>query len=89
MNIELAVELLRSTFTQALTLVLPLLLAVLSVGVTVSLVQSVTSIQEQTLTFVPKLVVASMVFLATAYWSIQSMMTFTTLMFQRIPDMVR
>jgi len=89
MNIELAVELLRSTFTQALTLVLPLLLAILSVGVAISLVQSVTSIQEQTLTFVPKLVVASMVFLATAYWSIQSMMTFTTLMFERIPDMVR
>lgn len=89
MNIELAVELLRTTFTQALTLVLPLLLAILFVGVIISLLQSVTSIQEQTLTFVPKLVVASIVFLATAYWSIQSMMTFTTLMFQRLPDMVR
>ena len=87
MTIELAVELLRATFSQALAMVLPLLLTILSVGVTISLAQSVTSIQEQTLTFVPKLIAASMVFLATAYWSIQSIMTFTTLMFQRIPDM--
>lgn len=89
MTIELAVELLRATFTQALTLILPLLLTILTVGASISLVQSVTSIQEQTLTFVPKLVAASMVFLATAYWSIQSMITFTTLMFERIPTMAQ
>ncbi len=89
MNIELAVELLRTTFTQALTLVLPLLISILLVGVIISLVQSVTSIQEQTLTFVPKLIAASVVFLITAYWSIQSMMTFTIMIYQRIPEMVR
>jgi flagellar biosynthetic protein FliQ len=89
MNIEAAIELFRLTITQALMLVGPLLLTAMAVGLTVSLVQAVTSIHEQTLTFVPKLVGISVVALISAHWLIRSLMEFTISMVNRFPDVTR
>ncbi len=55
MSLEMAIELFRQAIYNALTLVSPILLTTIAVGLTVSLVQAVTSIQEQTLSFAPKL----------------------------------
>ena len=55
MDIDQATELIRHTLILALIVSAPMLLIGLGVGVIVSLLQAVTQIQEQTLTFVPKI----------------------------------
>ena len=54
MNTEFATELLKTLMFEAVTLAAPILTTALIIGLSISLFQSVTSIQEQTLTFVPK-----------------------------------
>ena len=55
MSLDYATELIRQTLILALLVSAPMLLIGLVVGILVSLVQAVTQIQEQTLTFVPKI----------------------------------
>jgi len=55
MNLDQATELIRHTLLLALVVSAPMLLIGLLVGIVVSLLQAVTQIQEQTLTFVPKI----------------------------------
>lgn len=55
MELDQATELIRHTLLLALIVSAPMLLIGLAVGVIVSLLQAVTQIQEQTLTFVPKI----------------------------------
>ena len=55
MNIDQATELIRHTLVLALIVSAPMLIIGLVVGVIVSLLQAVTQIQEQTLTFIPKI----------------------------------
>ena len=66
---------------QALILALPILGAGLIVGLCVSLFQAVTQIQEQTLTFVPKIVVMILVAVALLGWISQRMADFAIEMF--------
>jgi len=89
MNVEGAIELLRSLITLSLTLIGPILIVAMLVGIVVSLIQSVTSIQEQTLTFVPKLVAVAMLLILAAPWMIRQLMEFTIACFARLPEMVK
>ena len=66
---------------QALILATPILGAGLVVGLLVSLFQAVTQIQEQTLTFVPKIVVMIMVAVLLLSWITIQMLDFATAMF--------
>jgi flagellar biosynthetic protein FliQ len=56
MNLDQAMDLVRSTLLLALVVAAPMLIIGLIVGITISLLQAVTQIQEQTLSFVPKIV---------------------------------
>jgi flagellar biosynthetic protein FliQ len=89
MNIESAIELFRLTVTNSLILVGPLLATAMVIGLLVSLVQAVTSIHEQTLAFVPKLVGVAFVTLVSAHWLIRTLMEFTVSMVNRFPDVTR
>jgi flagellar biosynthetic protein FliQ len=89
MNVESAIELLRSLITVSLTLVGPILMVAMGVGITVSLVQAVTSIQEQTLTFVPKLLAVATLLVVAAPWMMRQLMEFTIACFSRLPEMVK
>jgi flagellar biosynthesis protein FliQ len=89
MNIEQAVEILRQLVTTSLLVISPILLVSLLVGLAVSLVQSVTSIQEQTLSFVPKLLAIALVLVVAAPWILRQLMQFTIMFILRIPQMVR
>ena len=62
-------------------LALPFLLASLVVGLAVSLFQSVTSIQEMTLTFVPKLATMALIMLVSGHWMLTSMIGYTQQLF--------
>lgn len=55
MDLDQATEFIRSTLVLALVVSAPMLVIGLAVGVVVSLLQAITQIQEQTLTFVPKI----------------------------------
>ena len=66
----------------------PVLVATLVVGLALSVLQSATQIQESTLTFVPKLVVASVVLVVTGAWSLRVLEGFTREIFAMVPAMV-
>lgn len=88
MSSEMAVEVFRQMLTTSLLIVAPMLITAMLVGVVISLLQAVTSIQEQTLSFVPKLVAVSLVLMFFAYNLIEKVMQFTEDMFSRFGNMV-
>jgi flagellar biosynthetic protein FliQ len=77
MNPDLAIDIFKSTITFALYIVAPFLAATLVVGLIASLIQSVTSMQEQTLTFIPKLVVLAGLIILLTPWLLRSLSEFT------------
>ena len=89
MNQETAIEMLRSLITVSLTVVTPVILAALVVGVAVSLIQAITSIQEPTLSFAPKLIAIGAVIIVGAPWIIRQLMQFTIFFINKIPEMTR
>jgi flagellar biosynthetic protein FliQ len=88
MPFALILDLARDALTLALMLAGPLLAVALGVGLLVSLIQAVTSIQEQTLSFVPKLFAVAITFIILLSWMLQSMMKFTTELFVSLPGLV-
>lgn len=89
MNMEQSLDVLRTLISTALLVVSPILLVSLVVGIAVSLLQSVTSIQEQTLTFIPKLVGIALALVLVAPWMLRTLMQFTTSFLSRLPEVVR
>lgn len=67
---------------------LPLLLVGLVVGLIVSIFQSVTQIQEQTLTFIPKIVATFAVLLIAGPWMLNQLLSWTQELWLSIPRMV-
>ncbi len=88
MPLSLVLDLARDALTVSLTLAGPLLGVALAVGLVVSVVQAVTSIQEQTLSFVPKLFAVGGVFLVLLSWMLQTLMKYTTELFVSLPGLV-
>jgi flagellar biosynthetic protein FliQ len=66
----------------------PVLLTALLVGFAVSLFQSVTQIQEVTLSFVPKAIGVGVVLLLSGNWMLHELVSFTTSLFAQIPDLL-
>ncbi|MEQ1853033.1 MAG: flagellar biosynthetic protein FliQ [Chthoniobacteraceae bacterium] len=89
MNIEQAVEILRGLITILLLIISPILLVVVVVGLLVSLIQSATSIQEQTLSFVPKLLAVALVLVLTAPWILRNLMQYTSSHIARMAEVAR
>ena len=76
-----AVDLVRESLWQALLIAGPILGAGLLIGLAISLLQAVTQIQEQTLTFVPKIMVMIVVAVFLLGWIVTEMLDFATRMF--------
>ena len=87
MNLDQAMDLVRSTLILALIVSAPMLLIGLVVGVIVSMLQAVTQIQEQTLAFVPKLLAVALVFLIGLPWLMQMAVRYTTELLRNIPTL--
>lgn len=84
MNADLVIDLLVSALQMSLLIAAPMLGIGLIIGLTISIFQSVTQIQEMTLTFIPKIigvVVAVMVF---APWMVDKMMAYTINLFNNL-----
>ena len=78
MTIEQAIDLLREAMMVTLTVVGPILVCGLVIGLTISLIQAITQIQDQTLTFVPKIFAMAIAVIIVMPW-----------MFQRLIDYAR
>lgn len=65
-----------------------LLLPALAVGLLVSMFQAATQINEQTLSFIPRLLVIFLVMIFGGSWILQSMMTFTIRLINDIPQLI-
>ena len=87
MNPDLAIELFKLTIFKALLVVAPFLMVALVVGLVISLIQSVTSLQEQTLVFIPKLLSVVGVFIFLAPWLVRTLTEFTITCFAQMADM--
>ena len=89
MTIEMAIDIFQGMIKFCLMLVSPILLMAIAIGVAVSIAQTITSIQEQTLTFVPKLFSVSALVEVTARWFLTSMMDYTRGLFELMSTLAR
>jgi flagellar biosynthetic protein FliQ len=83
-----ALELIRHAIVTCLLVAAPLLLVALLVGVLVSLFQAVTSLQEQTLTFIPKLVAVGAVAILVLPWMMRQLIQYLVEMVRTLPMLV-
>jgi flagellar biosynthetic protein FliQ len=84
----MVIDLSRDAIITALMIAAPMLLIALGVGLLVSVIQSVTQIQEQTLAFVPKLILVGGAFIVGLPWLLQVLIRYTTQLIRSIPAMV-
>ena len=89
MSVGFVANLAGQAVLQVLLMAAPMLGLGLLVGLTISIFQATTSIQEQTLTFVPKVVVVLGSLVVFGSWIVNSMINFTMRIFGLIPDMVK
>lgn len=89
MSQDFAVQVMQQGITLILMVSLPAVGVGLLVGFLISLFQAVTQIQEQTLTFVPKVVSVLLTIAFTSPWIITMVIDFTTTLWSNIPVMAR
>jgi flagellar biosynthetic protein FliQ len=89
MSIGDITTLLRGGIQEVLLLAAPLLLSALIVGLFIAILQATTSIQEQTLTFVPKVIVILLMLGFLGGWMFTSLGDYTVQLFRMIPAMAR
>lgn len=80
------INLMRNGIMQVFVLTAPVLGAALIVGLIVAIFQATTSIQEQTLTFLPKLLIILLVIALLGGWMFTSLADYTTTLFNMISD---
>jgi flagellar biosynthetic protein FliQ len=88
MTIGTAVDLMRSGILQVLILSAPTLLVSMIVGLFISIFQATTSIQEQTLTFVPKMAAIFITLIFFGEWMLTTIREYTIRLFEAIPEMI-
>jgi flagellar biosynthetic protein FliQ len=89
MTIGEIISLMRGAVTQIISIIAPVLGLALIVGLIVGILQAVTSIQEQTLTFLPKLLVILLVIALLGGFMFTSLGEYTIALFNRIPDLAK
>ena len=89
MSIEQSVDILRELVATSLAVSSPVLIAAVVIGVIMSVLQSVTSIQEPSVSFIPKVTVLGVVMVVTAPWILRLLMNFTISFLNRLPEAAR
>ncbi|MGH2948577.1 MAG: flagellar biosynthesis protein FliQ [Solirubrobacteraceae bacterium] len=88
MSQDSVVSICVSAMEVAMKIALPLLLVGLVIGLIVSVFQAVTQIQEQTLTFIPKIIGLAVVLVVAGPWMLGEIVSWTQELYGSIPDMV-
>jgi len=81
-------EIATQTMIVAAKVAAPILLTALLVGFMISLFQAATQIQEQTLSFVPKMIAVAIALLVTGNWVLSELVTFTHHLFESLPRLL-
>ncbi len=89
MTVETVIAVGRSALELTIALAGPVLLFGLVAGLGVSIFQALTQINEITLTFIPKIVATAAALALFGPWMLTRLITFTTTLFQSLPDYVR
>jgi flagellar biosynthesis protein FliQ len=89
MNELFALEVGRNALLMTVMLAAPMMGAALVVGLLISVFQALTQINEQTLTFVPKIIAVFAALLVTGPWLMSSLIGYTENLFTMLPSMVR
>jgi flagellar biosynthesis protein FliQ len=88
MDTDTVITLSTQAMSLALKISIPLLGVGLVVGVLISIIQAVTSIQEQTLSFIPKVLAMAVVLVVGGPWMLNQLLSYTSDLWTSIPDMV-
>ena len=88
MTPELVMDIGRQAVEMTLMMAGPLLLAALVIGLIVSIFQAATQINEQTLSFIPKLLGMFMVLILAGPWMLQMMVDYIRRLFESIPQLI-
>jgi flagellar biosynthetic protein FliQ len=88
MDQDVVVSLSTQALSLALKLSLPLLGVGLIVGVIISIIQAVTQVQEQTLSFIPKVLAMAAVLVIGGPWMLNQLLSYTAELWSSIPNMV-
>ncbi|WP_139904197.1 flagellar biosynthesis protein FliQ [Clostridium thermarum] len=89
MSENLITGILKDAISTGLFVVAPILVVGLVIGLLISIFQATTQIQEQTLTFVPKLIAVAIVGLLTGSWMLHKLVDFTTRVFNIMSNITR
>jgi flagellar biosynthetic protein FliQ len=88
MNQDTVVSLLTDAMTLSIKVAAPALIASLVVGLVVSIFQAVTSIHEQTLSFLPKVAAMIVVLIVGGPWMLGQIVTYTQSLYEQIPSLI-
>lgn len=88
MSPDLVVEVGRQSLWIIALLVGPLLISALAAGLLIGMFQAATSIQEMTLSFIPKLMVLAIALMLTGSWMLELIVTFSRDLIMGIPEMI-
>lgn len=88
MSENLVLGIMKDAITTGLMISAPILITSIVVGLIISIFQATTQIQEQTLTFVPKLIAIALVGLLTGSWMLHQLISFTERIFGIISNIV-
>ncbi|MEJ2214534.1 MAG: flagellar biosynthesis protein FliQ [Gammaproteobacteria bacterium] len=88
MDVDAVMEIGRQAMWISILLTVPLLGASLIVGLVIAIFQAATSINEMTLTFVPKLMTIGLVLLFAGHWMITQLVDYTTQLIENIPFLI-
>ncbi len=88
MSEAIVMDIARQTIQVALMVAAPMLIVSLVVGLTISLFQVATSLQDVTLTFVPKITAVGLTLLLAAHWIIELLLGFCRNLIQSIPEFI-
>jgi flagellar biosynthetic protein FliQ len=89
MTIEMVADILSDMFLTAMMVMLPPLLASLVLGIVISVFQAATSIQEITLTFVPKIIVTAVTLILITPFIAEKLMSLATRYYNMFAQLVR
>lgn len=89
MSVGDAVSIMRGGIFEILVLSAPVLLVAMVIGLVISILQATTSIQEQTLTFVPKIAAIMLVLVLLGGWMLGHLEQYTRGLFAMIPQMAK
>jgi len=89
MSLGEVVSIMNGAILQIVLLSAPVLLVAMAVGLVISILQATTSIQEQTLTFVPKIAAIMLVLMLLLGWMFSSLGQYTIGLFDLIPELAK